>query len=397
MITDIVDKGKCYGCRSCEQVCPKNAIKMVYDVEGFLIPLVDENKCIKCDVCRKSCQAFSKEKLILKKPITAYAAVGLDKKLILNSASGGIATVFAKQFLEINKNNSIVFGSTYSDNCKICYHIFLDNVSEINKIQGSKYVQSDVRDTYSIVKASLNSGKKVLYFGTPCQIAGLKMMLKNDYENLFCVDLLCSGVPSPKLWEKYIYELSSKYAVKITNINFRDKSKGWGYNNTKIYNQNSTIIEEPSSKNLWYKLFSLHIINRKSCNHCRYSSIKRIGDITLGDFWGIKYAVPGFKSTEGASKIMINNQKGMKLMQTILGKIEFKEIPISDTIRWSLFWGISNHNKRNQFLKLAIDNPIEEAYFYLNLDKKSIMQKAYSFWKGSREKLLFVMRRLLYR
>lgn len=397
MINDIVKKGKCYGCRSCEQVCPKNAITMVYDSEGFLVPAVNEKKCIKCKMCIKSCQAFNDKKVLLSKPMAAYAAVGMDKDFISNSASGGIAAVIAKRFLQINVDNGMVFGSMFSDDCKNVYHMCIDNVSSISRIQGSKYVQSDVRDTYHNVKEALIQGKKVLYFGTPCQIAGLKMTLSKDYKSLFCVDLLCSGVPSPKLWEKYIDELSNKYAATITDINFREKSKGWGYNNTKIFLNNQTIMQEPSSRNIWYKIFSLHIINRKSCNHCKYSSMKRVGDITLGDFWGIKYAVKGFKSNEGASKVLINNEKGMTLIKDVFNEMEYKKIPVSDAIRWSLIFGIHNHKKRDEFLNEAFNTSLEETYLKFKLDKKDIFQKIYSSWKGKREKILFVLRKLIYR
>lgn len=310
--TTVQSVGKsCVGCRSCEQKCPKNCISIMPDKEGFLYPVIDNDKCIGCKVCVNSCPAVNMPQK--RQPISVYALKNKDKKRILSSASGGASDVFAGYVID---NGGVVYGCAY-DADMLVKHIELTDKESLKRIQSSKYVQSDIGSCYSKAKEKLDSGKMVLFTGTPCQIAGLYAFLGNkEYDKLYTVDLICHGVPSPLLFKKYLAYQEDKLKEKIVSFDFRSKEKrGWA-TQYLLKTQNKS-----KSRALKLDRYGKHFMDgdcyRESCYTCPYSDIKRVSDITVGDFWGIDKSHPEFSSALGVSSVLVNTKKGQILSDSI--------------------------------------------------------------------------------
>ena len=218
---EITEKSNCCGCTACANKCPRNAIKMVEDDKGFLYPYIDRKKCINCGLCDKVCPIINKRKT--ENYPKAYAAINKDEKIRLNSSSGGIFSALANYILE---EQGIIFGAAFSDDFLV-KHIMIDNKDDLYKLRTSKYLQSSLGDIYKEVEKKLNEGKKVLFTGTSCQINGLYGYLNKIYENLYTQDIICHGVPSPKVWKNYLKYRQEKDLESPTKINFREKTIGW--------------------------------------------------------------------------------------------------------------------------------------------------------------------------
>lgn len=299
----------CVGCRSCEQSCPKQCIKMEENIEGFIYPNIDTELCINCGICLNVCPVENEE-LHRNQPFEVWAWKNKNEVDIMRSASGGAADSAAKAVL---KNGGVVYGAAY-DNELTVTHVEIDNDENRYKLQSSKYVQSDLKNTYSLVKKNLREGKIVLYTGTPCQIAGLYAYLGGDKENLYTLDLICHGVPSPKLFKKYIEYQGKKIGEEIVSFNFRSKDKrGWGTQyllKTKTKTKTKTL-----SLDRYGKHFMEGDCYRECCYQCSYANISRVGDLTVGDFWGIAKSHPDFDSPKGVSSVFINSRKGKILFE----------------------------------------------------------------------------------
>lgn len=304
-------QNKCYGCRSCEQICPKGCISIKPSKEGFLYPIVDENTCVHCGLCLKACPAEQVE-IHRNQPQSVYAFKNKDAEEIMRSASGGVADVAAKVVL---RQNGVVYGVAY-DADFIVKHIEVTDESEKEKLQSSKYVQSDINDCYSKAKVALNCGRKVLFTGTPCQIAGLYAFLGGDKPNLCTLDLICHGVPSPKFFEKYLDYQRREMNSDIIYYNFRSKDKrGWG--TQYLIKTKAQTKTQKLSLDRYGKHFMDGDCYRESCYQCPYANTKRVGDITIGDFWGIMKSHPKFYSMKGISSVFVNTEKGKYLFEQV--------------------------------------------------------------------------------
>lgn len=315
---------ECAGCRTCEKICPKQAIEMIENQEGFLIPRIDKNKCVNCGICVQRCPQLSKN---INNSINqkAYAAKIKDKETLMESSSGGIFSAISKHCIE---NNGKVYGAAFDNDFKVI-HVGVNSQDELSRLRGSKYVQSDTLNTFNEVKQDLINNIKVVYSGTPCQIAGLKSFLGKDYENLLTVDLVCHGVPSPKIFKKYKEFLEKKFKSKITFFSFRDKEKrGWG-ENLKIYFKNGKKMKLFGFLDPYYKTFLEANLNRECCYNCKYANSSRVGDITLADFWGIYDEYPNFYDKNGVSAVIVNTEKGTKIWNSIKENLTFIEVEIS--------------------------------------------------------------------
>ena len=310
----IIDRAQCFGCASCEKVCPKGAIKMDENAEGFFYPKIDSS-CVNCGLCLKHCPL-----MINNTPNTfsqkVFGVVLKNEDLILRSASGGVFVGIANYILE---KKGVVYGCAYNDNFRVS-HIGIESKNELYRLQGSKYIQSFISETYVDVKTRLEKGDTVLYSGTPCQIAGLKSYLGRDYKNLYTIDLICHGIPSQKLFQKYLQWLSIKNKGKIVYYSFRDKDvSGWSCDGkAKIKTKKKTKIKiirgycDP-----YYASFLRGETYRESCYVCKYANMKRIGDITIGDFWGVEKYYSNIDRSKGVSCCIINTEKGLDLFSTI--------------------------------------------------------------------------------
>lgn len=302
-------RDKCVGCKSCEQSCPKCCISMVENKEGFWYPVVDEINCVQCGKCLKICPVENTE-MHRNNPRTIWAWRNKNDTDIMRSASGGAADSAAKAVLQMG---GIVYGAAYDERLVVS-HIEVDSDIEREKIQSSKYVQSDPKDSYSKVKQRLSEGKIVLYTGTPCQIAGLYAFLGGDKSNLYTVDLICHGVPSPKFFKRYIEYQNKQTAGRVIYFNFRSKDKrGWG---TQYLLKTKT---KTKTKTLSLDRYGKHFLDgdcyRESCYQCAYANTNRVGDITVGDFWGIVKCHPEFNSPKGVSSVFVNTEKGYGLFK----------------------------------------------------------------------------------
>lgn len=310
-------KKSCCGCTACESICPKYAITMLPDENGFVYPHIDYSKCINCNLCQKVCSY--QNNLPSSSAKNVFAAVSQNTDLS-TSASGGLFASLAQSMLN---DNGIVYGSAmlYENEQLHVRHLKVTSIEHLNLLKGSKYVQSNMHGIYSEVLADLKHGKTVLFSGTPCQVAGLKGFLQKDYSNLYTVDIICHGVPSEQLFQQYIAFEESKHNLKITDFRFRDKNQGWKLHGSMTFNTNETIYFEPENSS-YYQLFLNSYTYRENCYSCPYASDHRPGDITIGDYWCIELVHPELLTEnggmidheKGVSCMIVNNDKGNELL-----------------------------------------------------------------------------------
>ncbi|WP_123054650.1 Coenzyme F420 hydrogenase/dehydrogenase, beta subunit C-terminal domain [Clostridium sp. JN-1] len=318
----ISDKQNCCGCKACYNACPKHCIKMVLDTEGFWYPNVDRDKCIDCGLCEKVCPEINIYKNSNSNDrVECLAAWNNDKEVRRKSSSGGIFTSIAECILS---NGGIVFGAGYDDNLKVI-HKEANTIQELNNLRGSKYVQSDIKEVYKKAKQYLNNGKKVLFTGTPCQIAGLYNFLQKEYNELYTCDLVCHGVPSPKVFEEYKKYMERKHNSSIENIDFRHKRYGWKLYSVSLLFNNGTEYIKNLSEDVYMQGFLRNYYLRPSCYKCTYAKLPRVSDITLADFWGISYKYPELDDDKGTSLLLINTNKGKKIIDSCGDNI-FKQV-----------------------------------------------------------------------
>ena len=329
------DKDSCCGCSACYAVCPADAIRMAADDEGFLYPEIDGTKCIHCYQCEKVC-AFKrdrKEKNYLQNGAEAsaaekggwpsvYAVMHSSYEERMKSQSGGMFAALSEQMLE---EGGVVYGCAFDDAFK-AVHIRAKDRKSRDRLRYSKYVQSDMGDIFSEVEKDLKEGRKVLFSGTSCQVAGLKGFLKSrgnaGIENLFCTDLVCHGVPSPLVWADYLNWESKKAGSSPERVLCRDKKRyGWKAHIVSIWFKNGKRV----SRRLFPKLFYSHKILRPSCYVCPYKSIHHPGDITIADFWADEQAVPGFRDNRGTSLVLINNESGRRNFEKCRDTLQVRE------------------------------------------------------------------------
>lgn len=312
----------CCGCGACASICPHSAIAMVSDEHGFYYPSVDLDKCVNCGLCQKVCAYQAVEKATSLKQV--YVAVSSDTD-IKDSASGGMFASIAQAVLA---ENGAVYGCTmeYENGQLWPRHICVTEPEELGRLKGSKYVQSDLGNSYQEIQKRLKTGQTVLFCGTPCQVAGLKGFLRKEYDNLLTLDLVCHGVPSGKLFREYIAFEEKKRNGKITDFRFRDKHDGWKLHGAMtledIEGKKRTVYFEPEESS-YYQMFLNSYTYRENCYTCPYASVHRPGDITIGDYWCIELVHPELlrenngplEYEEGVSCLIVNNAKGQKMLE----------------------------------------------------------------------------------
>ncbi len=325
------NKEDCSGCGACYNACPKKAISMQEDDYGFVYPVIDNSLCIECGLCKTVCgyQNIPDKN----EPIRVYAATYKNESSLKRSASGGAFAAFAGYVLG---NGGVVYGSAFVEesNKLTPRHIRIVDEKDLVKLQGSKYVQSDISLTYKEAENDLKYGMQVLFSGTPCQIAGLKTFLKKEYKNLITVEIICHGVPSARFFHNFISVQEKKMEGRITEYYFRDKSKGQGMI-TRIVVEKRDLEQHQVIKPgrvLSYMYFFLKSYTyRKNCYSCKFATKERVADITLGDFWGFHEEYPeidpkeGFSNQKGISCILINTQKGADILANCSDKLLIME------------------------------------------------------------------------
>lgn len=363
---EILEKDRCSGCSACFPICPTSAISMEYDEEGFLFPIVNHEKCTNCGLCSKICPELNFDFKNNAKP--SCFAMQANDDIRMKSSSGGMFTILSNYVFD---KGGFVCGAAFNKNWKV-EHIIIDKKEDLDKLRGSKYVQSDKKDIFKNIKELLNKDKYVLFSGCPCEVAGLKNYLRKDYDKLIAVDLLCASTESPKIWEKYLKE--NFLDKKIKNIKFRDKSSfGWVLS-LNVYFENGDYYRGSNSENEYCRFFSSHIMSRKSCLKCSFSSLPRTGDITIADFWNIDRYDKKLDDRKGTSLILLNNSKSDKLFKDIANFNKdiklLKEIPlyfIKDTCNNGLFTKRNikiDENRRLNLKNLIKNHTFEKAVKY---------------------------------
>lgn len=342
----IKSKYDCCECGACAQRCPHNAIELIQDNEGFLYPQIDESICIDCGLCERVCPIINQE--LPSEPIKVFAAKNNDENIRQLSSSGGIFTLLATKVIN---NGGVAFGAIFNAKWEV-EHDYTDTIEGLAKFRGSKYVQSKINNNYILAEEYLKDGKQVLFSGTPCQIAGLKRFLRKEYENLICVDIICHGVPSPFIWQKYLEQYNS---TELSSISFRDKTNSWKRYEVVIRQGEKTLIREDIGKNIYMKLFLSDLCLRPSCSNCSSKSGKSKSDITIADFWGIQHLHPDFDDDKGCNLILINSKKGLNLFN----KLECDKIETD----------FNTAIKYNPSYFKSVAEPKYRKYFFENFDK----------------------------
>ena len=373
----IIDKKLCNGCSACVFICPKNCIVMERNKEGFLYPKIDSNKCVNCGACKTLCPVANREEK--KKSISAYAVINKDENIRKSSSSGGVFTELAKYVLS---KNGVVFGAAFDDNF-IVKHICVQNEDDLEKLRKSKYVQSQIGESYKQAKALLEQNKIVLFTGTPCQIGGLQAYLRKPYKNLITQDIICHGVPSPKVWEKYLEKKRKK--GKIKNISFKDKSTGW-HSYSLTFEYENVKDSELVSENLYMRLFLKNISLRHSCYNCAFKSKYRDSDITLADFWGVEKVNTKFCDDKGVSLVVLNTPKGKEIFDIVNDGLIYEKTDFEKAISYNPFMtsSVAPNKNREKFFKKLDKCDIER------LAKKNTQP---SFFKKVKSKLKGIIRK----
>lgn len=353
----IKDKTKCCCCTACASICPKRCISMKEDKEGFLYPEADASLCVECGACEKVCPVLHAGEA--RQPLYSYAAKNKDAEVLKKSSSGGIFSLLAQ--FAIQEKHGVVFGAMWEGDRVV--HGAIESLDDLYKLRGSKYVQSDVRDSFSQAAKFLKEGRFVLFSGTPCEIAGLKSYLRKDYDNLLTVDLACHGVPSPKVLSLYIEELKEKYGVESLQLNFKDKSSGWATYSVTAKSGDKTLFSERATENIYMKGYLHELFSRPSCHNCAFKSFRSGSDITLADFWGIEKVLPEYKNEEGVSLVLENTEKGDAVIKSVFQGYEKIGVRYDDAIRdnGALVHSQPPHPQRCSFFKIYKNNSVTNA------------------------------------
>lgn len=380
-----IRKEDCCGCAACFSVCPVEAINMRVDEKGFSYPQINAEKCIKCGLCYKVC---AEKGIYFTQDVHAYAAKSNDLSVLKKATSGGVSFEFAKSIL---LNDGVVYGVVYNEEYE-ANHARISSIDECYKLFGSKYVQSDSKDSMKKLCEDLKVGKQVIYFGTSCYVAGLLSLLKKkgiSTENLITVDLICHGVPSPKLFREYI-EFLKMDKRGFQKFDFRTKKLPWGYGSKNfgctIYYRDGKEETDTAKARLFLNLFFSNNCIREHCNNCEYCGVNKPSDITIADYWGLKEQHPDFFDEKGVSAVITHNEKGDRFfkgcdidwIESTVDKISIKQANMSHpsprSTSYDEFW---NDYKKGGFMKVArkyggynIKGIVKHSRFYKKLTGK---------------------------
>ena len=350
----------CTGCGACVSSCPKKALSLEYNAEGFYYPKVNKALCVDCNLCEKVCHALNAEKKedIISRDYTPYMLKAKSKDLVYKSSSGGIFSLLSDDVLS---NGGVVYGARYNYNAECLEHCSTDHC-DISELRKSKYIESYTGDIFKDVREQLLKSRKVLFCGTPCQIEGLNTFLKKrkvPTDNLLLVRFICHGVPSNKFFTEYKHWIEKKVKSKIVRLDFRPKTEGWRKSNLLLEFSNGKIIDEPHTYNYYYYYyyFQKNYLLRKSCYKCKRINYE-VGDITIGDFWGIYKYAPQNNDQDGISLALFHTQKGLDVLNKISSNCEFEELPLSavDYIYKDSSWRESCLQYRQQMMDDVLKN-----------------------------------------
>lgn len=342
---------KCTGCGSCAAVCPKGCIRMVADREGFLYPEVDESQCVSCKICEKACAVLNSPKV--SDSVELLAAQNTDALVRQESSSGGVFTALAQRIIQAG---GVVCGAVYNEKFMVEHRIAF-TMDEVAPMRGAKYAQSHAGHLFRQLKQLLTEGKQVMFVGTPCQCAGLKGYLGQDYDQLLTVDMICHGVPAPAVFESYVNrrrELDANGAP-VASINLRNKSTGWSnYAYSVVFQYaDGSVYSAPQREDPYMRGFVGDLYLRPSCSDCSFKGIHRCSDLTLGDCWGIWEYSPEFDDNKGTSLLLVQSEKGRKMWDMISPRFRCTALSEEAATKWnpSALSVSSAHAARTEFFR----------------------------------------------
>lgn len=391
-----LDQQLCCGCSACVQICPKKCISLEKDREGFSYPRTDMSGCIDCGLCEKVCPALRDDSETSSPE--AYAFMHGNEEVRNASSSGGLFTLLAETVINMG---GVVFGARFDDQWQVEL-AYAETLQDLALFRGSKYVQARVGDAYMAAETFLKQGRLVLFSGSPCQIMGLKLFLKKEYDNLLTVDFVCHGVPSPLVWSRYLEAdiarkgdagknsvlASSKVSPVITGVNFRDKSTGWkkfsfvlNISEATAAGEQNTVLSSIFDDNVYMRAFLSDLSLRPSCYRCPAKGGKSGADITMGDFWGIEKLYPELDDDKGTSLVLVNSIRGREYITDLADKLH--EVNLLESI------------KGNSAYRHSVTRPVNRDYFFRCIRKGCSVQDAVRACESSN--LFHRMRRLVFR
>ena len=336
----IVDKQKCSGCTACMAACLAQCIIMRRDRQGFEYPMANPDLCLNCGKCEKVCPVLNPldSSLVL----SSYSV--RVPEYVAESSSGGVFPSLAKSVVA---NGGVVFGAVINPDMTVGHAEAVD-MAGVEAMRGSKYVQSDMYDSYSEVRQYLDGGRNVMFTGTPCQVAGLNSYLGKSYDNLLTVEMVCHGAPSPGLWEKYVQALGQKYGSPITSVKFRDKSYGWRHYGFTVTAGNEKF-SVPYKEDPYMMLFLQDLTLRPSCYSCPAKNGRSHADITLADLWNVAEVASHFDDDKGVSLVLVNSPKGEVALKTACGSLEMVDFALASQRNAGFHDEVKMPERRDEF------------------------------------------------
>lgn len=404
--SSITPPTNCTGCGLCANVCAHDAIRMEWNTEGFLVPRVDSEACINCGACVKACPAQPEHLDKLRKaaagasPLASYGAWHKNKETHLNSSSGGIFSALAEQ---IFAQGGCVFGVVWANKDTAVFSK-AENMDELAAMRGSKYTQAVPGDVYRQVKKELRNGRQVLFCGTSCQVYALKRYLHKEYENLLLVDILCHGVPSRHLLQSYIHEYERKAKKEIERIQFRDKAGNWQQYRVRKRFTDGTSVSDRNWEDIFMRVFIGDFVLNNACYNCPHARLPRVGDITLGDFWGdLQTLYPDWPIPDGIGSVLENTTKGTNILQHLQAdnSITLQEVPFEELRKGQPFTYFRNEetppSQRQKTLHLLRRRPVSVVYQFLfeqeqcgpfRFTRNSLLHRIYMKLRSLKHKLV---------
>lgn len=378
------DKSDCCGCEACVQRCPVRCIGMKADTEGFLYPQTDPMACIDCGICEKICPVLNPGESRF--PVKVYAAKNRNEQIRAESSSGGFFTALAEAVID---EGGVVFGAKFNKHWEVV-HDYTETKEGLAVFRGSKYIQSRIGGQFEKTESFLDAGRKVLFSGTPCQIAALKLFLRKKYENLLTVDFACHGVPSPWVWQVYLDKMTDKKRKGIEHISFRNKRLGWkNFSFTLTFffagkneSDSRVFLAEPFKDNIFMKGFLANLYLRPSCYKCPSKCFKSGSDLTMGDYWGIGRYYKKFDDDRGVSLVLVHTKVGGDLFAQL--KIDHFETPYCQAVA------------DNEILEQSVDLPRQRDEFWICFSNQG-MSAVDLFYHTVSSGVLFRMKRLVKR